>query len=108
MYFSLQYVDEEITKLKIKKEELWKDISTQDKLMSEAYHRLEIEEMNKEAAFKFTKELQKIVRYRRKLKFEAFQIDPILHSLHNVKQKLDSNEKKYFPDNEIYKEYIYQ
>lgn len=107
MYFSLQYVEEEIAKLKSKKEELWREISIFDKQLNDAYHKVEIEEFNKEASFKFTKELQGITRNRRKAKFEVMQIDSIIHNLYNVKQRLDSNEKKYFSNQDTYKEYIY-
>jgi FtsZ-binding cell division protein ZapB len=107
MYFSIEYIEDEIAKLKNKKEDLWKEVSSYDKQMNDAYHRLEIEELNKEKSFTFAKELQKTTRNRRKAKFELMQIDSILNSLHNVRQKLDSNERKYFPDNEVYKEYIY-
>lgn len=107
MYFSMQYIEDEISKLKRKKEELWKELSHYDKQLSDAYHKLEIENFDKEASFRFTKQLQIITRTRRKAKFEIMQIESIIHNLYNIKQKLDSNEKKYFSNQDTYKEYIY-
>ncbi|GAV11491.1 hypothetical protein [Paenibacillus sp. NAIST15-1] len=107
MYYSLQYVTDSIYELKVKKEELTKWISQYDKGLSEAYHRVELEEYDTQSSVSFVKELQDLTRKRRKVKFELIQVNTLIQELNNAKQKLESKEFKYFYNNDNYKEYIY-
>lgn len=107
MYYSLRYIADSLGELKAKKEELVKWMSLYDKGLSEAYHKVEVEEHDIESSVKFVRELQDLTRKRRKVKFELMQVNTLIQQLNNTKQKLESKEYKYFCDNDIYKEYIY-
>lgn len=108
MYESLSYINNEIKKLKSKKHDLLKDMSSYDKEMSNYYHQLELIDINAPDSQKFMKEFQDMLRSRRKAKFDYHSTDKLIQYFHNIKQKLTDFEENYFKDNDNYKEYIYQ
>jgi uncharacterized protein (UPF0335 family) len=105
MCLATDILNEQIEGLVVKRNKLNEDVSKVDKKLSEFYHGIEAKKFNACEGFYIAKDLQKILRQRRNIKFQHMQISQLVELYQNNLSRLKKNEKKYFS---VVKDYYHE
>lgn len=84
--------------------QLASELSIYDKMLSEAYHKIENNKYNVVSGYKELKHLKEVLTKRREVKFQLCLLTSVRDTVNGLDTRVENIESRYFKDNPYYKE----